>query len=75
MDREVAKAINNLSKKVNGLVQRIDNVLGSRCDENEESITNAEQSITDLDLRSMESEQAATDLDLKVLELEESNNE
>ena len=75
MDREVAKAINNLSKKVNDLVQRVDNALGSRCDENKESITNAEQTITDLDLRSMESEQAATDLDLRVLELEESNNE
>ena len=75
MDREVAKAINNLSKKVNDLVQRVDNALGYRCTTNEESITNAEQTITDLDLRSMESEQAATDLDLRVLELEESNNE
>ena len=75
MNKEVAKAINTLSKKVNGLVQRIDNVLGSRCDENKESITTAEQSITDLDLRSTESEQSVTDLDLRVLELEESNNE
>ena len=75
MDKEVIKAINTISKKINDLVQRVDNALGNRCDENKKSITVAEQSITDLDLHSMKSEQAATDLDLRVLELEGNKNE
>lgn len=71
MDKETAKAINTLSKKVNELARQLDNVLGGKCDENKESIIESEQSITNLDLQNLETEQAFTDMDLRIMELEE----
>lgn len=75
MNKEIAKAINAVSKKINYLTQRIDNILGNRCDENKESIAESEKSITNLDLQNLETEQAFTDMDLRILELEEKVNE
>lgn len=75
MNREIAKAINTLSKKLNDVARTLDNVLGSKCDENKESITVSEQNITNLDLQSLETEQAFTDIDLRITELEAKANE
>ena len=75
MTKEIAKAINTLSKKLNDVTRMLDNVLGSKCDENKESITASEQNITNLDLQSLETEQAFTDIDLRITELEAKANE
>ena len=75
MTKEIAKAINTLSKKLNDVTRMLDNVLGCKCDENKESITVSEQNITNLDLQSLETEQAFTDIDLRITELEAKANE
>lgn len=75
MTKEIAKAINTLSKKLNDVARTLDNVLGSKCDKNKESITVSEQNITNLDLQSLETEQAFTDIDLRITELEAKANE
>ena len=75
MTKEIAKAINTLSKKLNYVTRTLDNVLGSKCDENKESITVSERNITNLDLQSLETEQAFTDIDLRITELEAKANE
>ena len=75
MTKEIAKAINTLSKKLNDVTRTLDNVLGNKCDKNKESITISEQNITNLDLQSLETEQAFTDIDLRITELEAKANE
>ena len=75
MTKEIAKAINTLSKKLNDVTRTLDNVLGSKCYENKKSITVSEQNITNLDLQSLETEQAFTDIDLRITELEAKANE
>lgn len=75
MTKEIAKAINTLSKKLNDVTRTLDNVLGSKCDKNKESIIVSERNITNLDLQSLETEQAFTDIDLRITELEAKANE
>ena len=41
--------------------------------ENAESIIDAEQTITDMDLQNIETEQTITDMDLRIMELEGKN--
>ncbi len=71
MTKEVAKAINAVSVKINEISRNIDNFFGQRCDTNAKSIIAAEQSLTDMDLQSIETEQTLTDMDLRILELED----
>lgn len=70
MTKEIAKAINHVSKKVNEMGGRSDRYFNQRCDENKEAIITAEQTITDMDLVMIESEQQMTDMDLRIMELE-----
>ena len=57
MTREVAKAINALSNKMNVIQQSINQFFGKKCDDNNDAIINAEQTITDMDLAMIEAEQ------------------
>ena len=75
MTREVAKAINALSNKMNVIQQSINQFFGKKCDDNNDAIINAEQTITDMDLAMIEAEQQQTDMDIRILELEEKNSE
>lgn len=70
MDKEIAKAINTLSKKTNEIIKSLDTMFNKKCDENKEDIISAEQTLTDMDLQNIETEQIITDMDLRILELE-----
>ena len=70
MDRTIAKAINNISKKLNDICQRLNKYFNCRCDSNHSDIIASEQTITDMDLAMIESEQQMTDMDLRIMELE-----
>lgn len=70
MTKEIAKAINDVSKKLNDMGSKSDRYFNQRCDENKEAIITAEQTITDMDLAMIESEQQMTDMDIRILELE-----
>ena len=75
MDLEVAKAINDISKKVNDMTRKLDRFFNDRCDKNKESIVISEQSITDMDIAQIEAEQQITDMDIRIFELEAIINE
>ena len=70
MDKEIAKAINTLSKKINEITKSLDTMFNKKYDENKEDIISAEQTLTDMDLQNIETEQIITDMDLRILELE-----
>lgn len=69
MDAETARAINALSKKVNDLTRRLDSYLGSRCDQNAEEISLADDGIMDIANVVSSHEEAITELAAIVSEL------
>ena len=58
MDMETAKAINNLSKKVNEMIERLDNYFADKHNENKSSIEDTDMAVMELaELISKEEEQ------------------
>ena len=75
MDKETAKAINNVSKRLNEVEHKLDTVMRMLDKENKDNIISAEQALTDMDIQSIETQQELTDMDLRLLEVEGKLNE
>lgn len=75
MDKETAKAINNVSKRLNEVEHKLDTVMRMLDKENKDGIISAEQALTDLDIQSIETQQELTDMDLRLLEVEGKNEQ
>ena len=72
MDKETAKAINSLSKKINDIQLQLDKYFGNRCDENSNNIKMDENGLLDVAETVSLHDEAITELAQLVSDLKES---
>lgn len=72
MDKETAKAINSLSKKINDIQLQLDRYFGNRCDQNSENIKIDENGLLEVAETVSLHDEAITELAQLVSDLKES---
>lgn len=71
MDKETAKAINDLSKKINGIETKLDRFFNNRADENKENITVTQNGLVETFENTEINAQSIIDVENSIVEIYE----